>query len=184
MQERLISAGACQRSSASFRGSHRLSTTGLDSRCYCQRIAERVSYRGCPCEQLCLGGFSSYALMEAEIAAAAGTPALAVAARRYHGAHTIMPPARLWPFNPSYGIVAMRDDLIRHRDVLRRFLVAHETACEMIRHHLDKCAQHRCSNDRGCGCSLYSGSVSNLSEVLRFFASGIRFIDDEVREHA
>jgi NitT/TauT family transport system substrate-binding protein len=80
------------------------------------------------------------ALMEAEIAAAAGTPALAVAARRYYGAHTIMPPARLWPFNPSYGIVAMRDDSIRHRDVLRRFLVAHETACEMIRHHLDKCA--------------------------------------------
>ena len=81
------------------------------------------------------------ALVEAEIAAAAGTPALAVAARRSYGAHTIMPPARLWPFNPSYGIVAMRDDLARHADVLRRFLVAHEIACEMIRHHPGKCAR-------------------------------------------
>jgi len=81
------------------------------------------------------------ALAEAEIAAAAGTPALAVVARRYYGAHMVMPPARLWPFNPSYGIVAMRDDLARHEEVLRRFLVAHEMACEMIRHHPRKCAQ-------------------------------------------
>ena len=85
--------------------------------------------------------FLPEAIVEAEIAAAAGTPALAVAARRYYGAYTIMPPARLWPFNPSYGIVAMRDDLVRHEDVIRRFLVAHEMACEMIRHDPRKCAR-------------------------------------------
>jgi NitT/TauT family transport system substrate-binding protein len=85
--------------------------------------------------------FLPEAIVEAEIAAAAGTPALAVAARRYYGAHTILPPARLWPFNPSYGIVAMRDDLVRREDVLRRFLVAHEIACEMIRHDPGKCAR-------------------------------------------
>ena len=85
--------------------------------------------------------FLPEAIVEAEIAAAAGTPALAVAARRYYGAHTIMPPARLWPFNPSYGIVAMRDDLVCHENVIRRFLVAHEMACEMIRHDPRKCAR-------------------------------------------
>jgi NitT/TauT family transport system substrate-binding protein len=81
------------------------------------------------------------ALVEAEISAAAGTPALAVAARRYSEAHMIMPPERLWPFNPSCGIVAMRDRVARNKDIFRKFLVAHETACEMIRHHPDKCAR-------------------------------------------
>lgn len=81
------------------------------------------------------------ALVTADIAAAAGTPALAVAARRYYGAHTVAPPVRLWPNNPSYGIVAKRDDLASLDDTLRRFLVAHERACEMIRHRLPECAR-------------------------------------------
>jgi len=73
------------------------------------------------------------ALREGEIAAAAGTPALAVTARRYGNAHIIIPPALLWPFNPSYGIVVMRE-MLEKRDVLAGFLLAHEAACEMIRH--------------------------------------------------
>ncbi|HYB59359.1 MAG TPA: ABC transporter substrate-binding protein [Candidatus Acidoferrales bacterium] len=81
------------------------------------------------------------ALVEAEIAAAAGTPALAVAARRFSGAYMIMPPELIWPFNPSYGIVAVRDRVARNKDVFRRFLVVHEMACEMIRHHPYKCAR-------------------------------------------
>ena len=81
------------------------------------------------------------ALVEGEIAAAAGTPALAVAARRYYGAHMIVPPTQLWPCNPSYGIVVMREALVQHEGLIRRFLVAHETACEMIRSNPQKCAQ-------------------------------------------
>jgi NitT/TauT family transport system substrate-binding protein len=81
------------------------------------------------------------ALVEGEIAAAAGTPALAVAARRYYGAHMLVPPTRLWPYNPSYGIVVSREALAQHEGPIRRFLEAHETACEMIRSSPRKCAQ-------------------------------------------
>lgn len=73
------------------------------------------------------------ALRDGEIAAAAGTPALAVTARRYGNAHIVIPPDRLWPFNPSYGIVVMRG-MLEKKDLLTGFLRAHEAACEMIRH--------------------------------------------------
>jgi len=73
------------------------------------------------------------ALRDGEIAAAAGTPALAVTARRYGSARIVVPPDRLWPFNPSYGIVVMRE-LLAEKDLLLQFLYAHEAACELIRH--------------------------------------------------
>jgi NitT/TauT family transport system substrate-binding protein len=74
------------------------------------------------------------ALRQGEIAAAAGTPALAVTAERYGSAHLVVPPDRLWPFNPSYGIIVMRG-ILEQRDLPARFLSAHESACELIRHH-------------------------------------------------
>lgn len=73
------------------------------------------------------------ALRDREIVAAAGTPALAVTARRYGNAHIVIPPDRLWPFNPSYGIVVMRE-MLERTELLAGFLRAHEAACEMIRH--------------------------------------------------
>ncbi len=76
--------------------------------------------------------FLSDAIQQGEIAGAAGTPALAVAARRYGSARLVVPPDRLWPFNPSYGIVVMRR-VLENRDLLSRFLSAHEAACELIR---------------------------------------------------
>ena len=82
------------------------------------------------------------ALMEEKIAAAAGTPALAVAAQRYYGysAKIVVPPSKLWPFNPSYGIVTLRE-VLHHGNLLSRFLMAHEEACEMIRKNPFKCAR-------------------------------------------
>ena len=72
------------------------------------------------------------AVMSGEIAAAAGTPALAVAGRRYSGTRLAVPPDKLWPFNPSYGIVVMKP-MLAMPDLLMGFLAAHEEACEMIR---------------------------------------------------
>ncbi|MDI6897892.1 ABC transporter substrate-binding protein [Methanocella conradii] len=72
------------------------------------------------------------ALVDREIPAAMGTPPLAVAARRFCGARIIIPPGRLWPNNPSYGIVA-REELLREEDAILRFLEAHERACNFIR---------------------------------------------------
>lgn len=74
------------------------------------------------------------ALIGGEIAVAAGTPALAVTARRYGNATIVVPPDRLWPFNPSYGIVVMRH-MLAQQDLLLRFLSAHEAACEQIRNN-------------------------------------------------
>ncbi len=80
------------------------------------------------------------ALLNGEIAAAAGTPALATTARRYGNARLAVPPDQLWPFNPSYGIVVMRE-MLSKRDLLTRFLTAHEAACEWIRHDPATCAR-------------------------------------------
>jgi len=84
--------------------------------------------------------FLSDALQQGEIAAAAGTPALAVTARRYGSANLVVSPDHLWPFNPSYGIVVMRE-MLENKDLLKGFLSAHEAACEMIRHDPHACAR-------------------------------------------
>lgn len=80
------------------------------------------------------------ALDDGEISAAVGTPALAVVARRYGSAELVLPPDSIWPFNPSYGIVAMRP-LLSARSLLTGFITAHEEACEMIRHHPHRCSE-------------------------------------------
>ena len=80
------------------------------------------------------------ALTRGEIAVAAGTPALAVTARRYAVAKIVMPPSSVWPYNPSYGIV-IGGEMPVDPDVLSRFLRAHEEACERIRHDPAGCAQ-------------------------------------------
>lgn len=80
------------------------------------------------------------ALVDREIPAAAGTPPLAVAARRFCGAKIIIPPDRLWPNNPSYGIVA-REALLKDEDTILRFLEAHERACSFIRERPEDAAK-------------------------------------------
>lgn len=72
------------------------------------------------------------ALVDREIPAAAGTPPLAVAAKRFCGARIIIPPHRLWPNNPSYGIV-VRDEFMKNEDTIIKFLGLHEKASNFIR---------------------------------------------------
>lgn len=73
------------------------------------------------------------AVVKDEVAAAFGTPALAVAVRRYAGGKVLYPPSLLWPSNPSYGIVVSQEFLHSQRDVVRRFLTAHEAASAVLR---------------------------------------------------
>ncbi|HTY90926.1 MAG TPA: ABC transporter substrate-binding protein [Methanocella sp.] len=80
------------------------------------------------------------ALVEGEIPAAAGTPPLAVAARRFCGARIVVPPHELWPNNPSYGIVA-RTELFESPGIIMRFLEMHETACNFIREKPEEAAE-------------------------------------------
>ena len=73
------------------------------------------------------------AVIRDEVSAAVGTPALSVAIKRYADGRVLYPPSRLWPNNPSYGIVVDKDFLNREREMVERFLVLHEDATSLIR---------------------------------------------------
>lgn len=67
------------------------------------------------------------------LSAAVGTPALAVAIKRYADGKTLYPPSKLWPNNPSYGIFIDRKFLNRERKIIEKFLLLHEEATSSIR---------------------------------------------------
>lgn len=73
------------------------------------------------------------ALADGSVSAAFGTPALAVAARRFAGCKLTWPPDRLWPENPSYGIIARRGFVAGHPELLDSFLLLHEDATRRMR---------------------------------------------------
>jgi NitT/TauT family transport system substrate-binding protein len=81
------------------------------------------------------------AMVRHEVAAAVGTPALAVAINRFAGGKVLYPPSRLWPNNPSYGIVADRGFLQTERKTVERFLMLHEEATAFIRQEPLKAAR-------------------------------------------
>jgi NitT/TauT family transport system substrate-binding protein len=74
------------------------------------------------------------AMARDEVAAAVGTPALAVALKRFARAKVLYPPSRLKPNNPSYGIVADEAFLRKERGLVEDFLRLHEEATALLRH--------------------------------------------------
>lgn len=68
-----------------------------------------------------------------EIHGAFGTPALGVAVSRYAGGRLLAPAGMLWPWNPSYGIVARGSFIREQRETALRFLALHEEASEALR---------------------------------------------------
>lgn len=66
------------------------------------------------------------------LAAAVGTPPLAVMCCTWYGMKIILPPESMWPFNPSYGI-AVHAGMLEEKSLLGDFLRLHEQACNMIR---------------------------------------------------
>ena len=73
------------------------------------------------------------AVVHDEVSAAFGTPALAVAVKRFADGKILYPPSQLWPGNPSYGIVADRRFLQAEEETVERFLLLHEEATAFIR---------------------------------------------------
>lgn len=73
------------------------------------------------------------AMHKDKISAAAGTPALAVAVKRYANGQILYPPSKLWPNNPSYGILVHRNFLKTDEEILKRFLLLHEETTSYIR---------------------------------------------------
>jgi NitT/TauT family transport system substrate-binding protein len=73
------------------------------------------------------------AVVRDEVAAAIGTPALAVAISRFAGGKVLYPPSRTWPHNPSYGIIVSQRFLASSRGAVRNFLSLHEEASALLR---------------------------------------------------
>lgn len=81
------------------------------------------------------------AMQDSEVEGGVGTPALAVLASRLLGAKLILPPHKMWPHNPSYGIVATNEMIRDSPNVLEDFLTLHEEACNLIRRQPQKAAE-------------------------------------------
>jgi NitT/TauT family transport system substrate-binding protein len=80
------------------------------------------------------------ALADKEVDAAIGTPPLSVSAAQSSGAKVLIPPSKLWPWNPSYGIIVSRDLLQKEPRLVEGFLKLHEDASNLIRDHPDRAA--------------------------------------------
>jgi NitT/TauT family transport system substrate-binding protein len=73
------------------------------------------------------------AFIHGHVDAVVGTPALAEAVIHYGGGKIIYPPHRLWPDNPSYGILVKKTLLNDYRDYIKEFLLLHERASWLLR---------------------------------------------------
>ncbi len=99
-------------------------------------LAANVSVRNFPWADMAVE-----ALIKDEVAAAFGTPALATAIKQYAGGKILYPPSRLWPHNPSYGIVADRPFLEANNALCGKFLAAHEKATSLLRNDPSQAAE-------------------------------------------
>jgi NitT/TauT family transport system substrate-binding protein len=81
-----------------------------------------------------------YAFKKGEVEAAVGTPPLALLCERECGTRIVMPPASLWPFNPSYGILVRRS-MLKQEMIIEGFLRLHEKACNLMRESPERAAQ-------------------------------------------
>jgi len=79
------------------------------------------------------------AIEDGELAGAVGTPPLAILCAEQCDTKVLIPPSKLWPFNPSYGIVVRRALLGEHK-LLEDFLLLHEWACNLIRNNPEDAA--------------------------------------------
>jgi NitT/TauT family transport system substrate-binding protein len=81
------------------------------------------------------------AMLDGEVDAAVGTPALAVASSQAIGARILIPPNKIWPNNPSYGIITSNKQIEENPKTLEGFLRLHEEASNLIRSDPKKAAR-------------------------------------------
>jgi NitT/TauT family transport system substrate-binding protein len=81
------------------------------------------------------------AMQDSTVDGGVGTPSLAVLASHLLGAKLILPPNKMWPHNPSYGIVATIEMISDSPHALEDFLTLHEEACNLIRRRPQEAAE-------------------------------------------
>jgi NitT/TauT family transport system substrate-binding protein len=93
-------------------------------------LAQRVTVKNYPWADLLVN-----ALENGEIDAAIGTPSLAAVAIQAGFGRIIFQPKELWPFNPSYGIMAREEIIEESPWLIESFLRIHRKASILIREH-------------------------------------------------
>jgi NitT/TauT family transport system substrate-binding protein len=93
-------------------------------------LAGKVAVKNYPWADLLVN-----ALEEGEVDAAIGTPSLAAVAMEGSVGRIIFSPSQLWPFNPSYGIVAREEFITEVPKAIESFLRIHRKASILIREH-------------------------------------------------
>jgi NitT/TauT family transport system substrate-binding protein len=81
------------------------------------------------------------AIHDGEIDAGVGTPSMATVASNQFDTKIILPPKKLWPYNPSYGIVVQEHLISNSGDFIISFLKAHEDASNLIRNEPEIAAE-------------------------------------------
>jgi NitT/TauT family transport system substrate-binding protein len=80
------------------------------------------------------------AMHRGEVSAAVGTPALAAAVKHFAQGTILYPPFKLWPNNPSYGILVENDFLGAEYETVEKFLLLHEEAASFLRNRAAEAA--------------------------------------------
>jgi NitT/TauT family transport system substrate-binding protein len=81
------------------------------------------------------------AIEEGKIDAGVGTPSLATVISNRFDSKVVIPPNKLWPYNPSYGIVVKEELINESPEFIIDFLKAHEDASNLIRTQPEKAAE-------------------------------------------
>jgi NitT/TauT family transport system substrate-binding protein len=81
------------------------------------------------------------AMHRGEVSAAVGTPALAVAVMHFLNGKILYPPSKLWPQNPSYGILVKDDLLNKETEIIEKFLELHEETAAFLRNKPSEAAR-------------------------------------------
>ncbi|SES89669.1 NitT/TauT family transport system substrate-binding protein [Methanococcoides vulcani] len=122
------------------------------------------------------------AIADGEIKVAVGTPSLAIVAKGYCDTKIVIPPEKLWPDNPSYGIVTTSEMIENSPDTLLKFIEFHENACEFIRQNTEEASRLVAGtigiidadfvNDMYKVSPKYSAGISE-----KYISSTMRFVD-------
>ncbi|MBD3193474.1 MAG: ABC transporter substrate-binding protein [Candidatus Lokiarchaeota archaeon] len=79
-------------------------------------------------------------LKDGKIEAGVGTPSLAIFSSTLMNSKIIIPPRFFWPYNPSYGVFALEELIVRNPEVIELFLMYHKKASTLLRMNPKKAA--------------------------------------------
>ncbi|QLC49985.1 ABC transporter substrate-binding protein [Methanolobus zinderi] len=122
------------------------------------------------------------AIADGEIKIAVGTPPLAIVAKRCCNTKLVIQPEKLWPDNPSYGIIATVDLIENSSGTLPNFIKLHAKACDYISENIEE-ASRLVADTVGVVDADFVRDVYEVSPKYsagiseNYIASTMRFVD-------